>query len=173
MLGSPTTTQPRPALGIDDVREDAITMARAQLANLWDFSSATPPIPAHVNTPWSMMTYAMIMAGAAYDSVIEEDNRDAHATTLLRTELNAYLRQVLIQCLVVYQVETYRSSKPALVSWLSLQFLARDRAVALLDKSNIDQRVVARLRPPLLGLYEEVRPLVERADGTMPPAVHP
>lgn len=171
MLGSPTTSGPRSSHRLDDVREYAITMARVRLANFWEVPDDAQPV--HVNTPWSLMVQHMSVVTSAYAGVLAQGTRAVEATTLPRTELNEYLRQVLILYTVNYQVRINSTSEAAVAPWLLLQFLARDRAVALLDKSNVDPRIIAQLRPFPLDLHTESRDLVEREDGTMPPAVHP
>lgn len=171
MLVTPTTDPP-PAREVDDVREDAITMARTQIAALHDDPDDAPFVPAPSNKPWLQMAHCITLIGVAYGIVIAQDNRAVYGTPRLIRELNSFLRQTLIQSMIEYHVMK-SDSEAEVIPWLPLLYLARDRAVAALDESNIDPRIVARLRPPLVARYEELRDLVERADGTMPPAVHP
>lgn len=169
------TTDPTPAHEVDDVREDAITMARIQLANLYDppdVDDDKPVTSVPPSMPWIQMAHCMTLAGVAYGFVIAQDDEAVHGTARLIKELNAFLRQTLIQCTVDYYVMKM-TSIPQVTPWLPLLYLARDRALAALDRSNIDPRIVAQLRPPLVAKYEDLRDLVQREDGTMPPAVHP
>lgn len=170
------TTAPTPAHEVDDVRKDAITMARIQLANLYDppddDDDDKPVTSVPPSMPWIQMAHCMTLAGVAYGFVIAQDDEAVHGTARLIKELNAFLRQTLIQCTVDYHVMKM-TSIPQVTPWLPLLYLARDRAIAALDRSNIDPRIVAQLRPPLLAKYEDVRYLAQREDGTMPPAVHP
>ena len=140
------TTDATPAREVDDIREDAITMARIQLANLYDPPDAdddNPVTSVPPSMPWIQMTHCMTLAGVAHGFVIAQDDQaGVHGTARLIKELNAFLRQTLIQCTVDYHVMKM-TSIPQVTPWLPLLYLARDRAIAALDRSNIDPRIVA------------------------------
>lgn len=176
MLVTPTTQQ-TPAGDVYEIREHAIMMARAQISSLYDIPSdgsykSTPPF-----APWLQMAHFLLSACVPYGVILNEDRRSAgggrRATPLVIKQLNGYLRQTLIQCAVEHQVMIRATSESRVKPWVPLLYLARDRAIAELDKSNIDPRLVARLRPSLVARYGDLRDLVKREDGTMPPAVHP
>lgn len=114
------------------------------------------------------MAHCLSYDRAAYGLVV---GRAELGTELMIRDLNKFLRQTLIQGVVEYHV--MRSTAVDMIPWLPLLYLARDRALAALDQSHVDPRVIAELRPPLLTGYKELRYLMWREDGTTPPAVHP
>ncbi|GAA5991596.1 hypothetical protein JCM10908_005779 [Rhodotorula pacifica] len=171
LLVSPVT-DPTPTYDFDDVREDTIAMARTQLSAKYDYTNEhTLPAPPET-TPWIEMALCITTVGVAYGWVIAQDDEECHGTARFIKELNEFLRQSLIQCTVNYHV-LKATSVPDVIPWLPLLFLARDRAVAALDRSGVDPRIIGRLRPPLVAKYEDLRSLAVGPDGRLPPAVHP
>lgn len=168
LLVSPTSA-PAPAREVDDAREDALAMARTQFRCVVDEPDDVPPEHVLYNTPWTQMAHCMFNAGTLYGMVIAEG--DGSLRRVIR-ELNAFLRQTLILYTVDYNLGLSTSEEQKR-SWLPLLFLARQRALATLDKSHVAPRIDAHLRAPLLDKYESLRRFVQKQDGTMLPAVHP
>ncbi|KWU41701.1 hypothetical protein RHOSPDRAFT_36756 [Rhodotorula sp. JG-1b] len=135
-------------------------MARIQLANLYDPPDADddkPVTSVPPSMPWIQMAHCMTLAGVAHGFVIAQDDQaGVHGTARLIKELNAFLRQTLIQCTVDYHVMKM-TSIPQVTPWLPLLYLARDRAIAALDRSNIDPRIVAPATGGQPACWERIR----------------
>ncbi|GAA5864716.1 hypothetical protein JCM3774_006052 [Rhodotorula dairenensis] len=177
LLVSPVT-DPTPEDEFDDVREDSIAMARCQLAAKYNYCDPDAGVPPPVSTPWIEMAQCITLVGVAYGQIVAErgDEEPVHGTARSIKELNAFLRQSLIQCTLHYHV-LKATSVPDMLPWVPLLCLSRDRAVAtLLDPSKtsaMDPRIVELLRSDIAHRYQELQSMVAGPDGSMPPAVHP
>lgn len=153
-------------------------MARVQLAAKYNYCDPETGVPPPASTPWIEMAQCVTVVGLMYGRILAERGDDELVLGTARSikELNAFLRQSLIQFTIHYHVQK-AASISGMLPWVPLLCLSRDRALAtLLDPSEtaaMDPRVVKLLRSDIAHEYEELRSMAVGPDGRVPPVVHP
>ncbi|BGP53148.1 hypothetical protein JCM8202_003664 [Rhodotorula sphaerocarpa] len=137
-LQSPST-DPSPANDFDDVREDGLIMARDQLAIHYDYAKEFALLLPRAGELYNLRYNMPIPGNESADPV--------HATSLMIRQLNPFLRQAMIETLVVHQIYKARTAAEAM-QWMPLLFLAQQRSLAILDGLDIDHdpHQLARIR---------------------------